>query len=102
MRGKQIRLILPWFLAAVVILGLFLGALSNLEQGRRDKEYQRIEDVVRRAAVTCYAAGGIYPPDLAYLKEHYGIQVNEEHYMVMYEPVASNLMPEITVLERES
>ena len=59
-----------------------------------------LEEVLRRAAVACYAAEGIYPPDLAYLEEHYGIQINEERYMVTYDALAENLMPDITVLDR--
>jgi hypothetical protein len=52
--------------------------------------------------VACYAAEGVYPPDLDYLKEHYGLQINEERYTVFYEIFAENLMPAITVLEKES
>ena len=34
-----------------------------------------------------------------YLEEHYGIQVDRERYTVAYDVFASNLMPDITVLE---
>lgn len=87
--------------AVTVILLLFFAGLSNLSKGRGEEERQQLEEAVRRAAVACYAAEGIYPPDLNYLKEHYGIQVDEASYLVVYEPVGSNLMPVITVLERE-
>ena len=88
----------------VVVLGLllFLGGISNLDRGRAEEGRQQLEEAVRRAAVACYAAEGIYPPDLDYLKEHYGIQVDEERYVVYYDVFASNLMPDITVLERDS
>ena len=49
--------------------------------------------------MACYAAEGRYPPDLEYLKEHYGIQVDEGRYTVRYDAFAENLMPDITVLE---
>lgn len=49
--------------------------------------------------MACYAIDGVYPPDLEYLKEHYGIQIDEDRYTVHYIPIAENLMPEITVLE---
>jgi hypothetical protein len=51
--------------------------------------------------VACYAAEGIYPPDLQYLKERYGIQVDEYRYTVYYNRFAQNLMPEVTVLENQ-
>jgi hypothetical protein len=57
-----------------------------------------LEEAVRRGAVACYAAEGMYPPDLAYLETHYGLQVDRERYTVIYEVFASNLMPDVTVL----
>ena len=49
-----------------------------------------------------YAAEGVYPPDLAYLEEHYGVQIDEERFTVSYVVFGSNLMPDITVLEQGS
>ena len=61
---------------------------------------RQLEQALRRGCVACYAAEGSYPADLDYLKEHYGIQVDETQYVVYYDLFASNLMPEITVLEQ--
>ena len=78
-----------------------MSAISNLQNGRDSEGRAQLEDAVRRSAVACYAAEGIYPPDLEYLEEHYGIQIDRERYTVMYEIFASNLMPDVTVLENE-
>ena len=56
---------------------------------------------LRRGCVACYAAEGIYPQDLEYLEEHYGVQVDGDRYVVHYEIFAQNLMPDITVLENK-
>ena len=87
--------------AAVVVL-CFMTGLSNLTAGRTEEDKAQLEQALRRSAVACYAAEGIYPPDLAYLKEHYGLQIDEEKYTVIYEVFASNLMPDITILENET
>ena len=87
--------------AALVVLLMFTSALSNLRDGRVSEGRQQLEDAVRRGAVACYAAEGVYPPTLEYLEEHYGIQVDRERYTVIYEAFASNLMPDVTVLENE-
>ena len=78
---------------------LFFIGVSNLTQGRSEEDRQQLEQVLRRAAVACYAAEGIYPPTLSYMEEHYGIQIDRERYTVMYEAYGSNLMPDITILE---
>lgn len=61
---------------------------------------QQLETLLRRTAVSCYASEGFYPPSVEYMKTHYGLQFEEERYMVHYERFASNLMPDITILER--
>ena len=100
MRTKPFRIGPVLFLPALLaVLLVFLSALSNLNGGRHSEGREQLEEAVRRSAVACYAAEGIYPPDLAYLEEHYGLQVDRERYTVVYDVFASNLMPDITVLE---
>ena len=84
---------------AAAALFCFSTALDGLENGREAEDMRQLEEAVRRGCVACYAAEGRYPPDLEYLKEHYGIQVDEERYTVRYDAFAENLMPDITVLE---
>ena len=88
---------------AVLILAVllwFFTAVGNLSQGSAEEGRQQLETALRRAAVACYAAEGVYPPTMDYLTDHYGVQVEEEKYIVFYEIFASNLMPDITVLEK--
>lgn len=103
MKKQTRKLNIPLFLLpllAVAVLLVFLASLSNLEQGRSEEDKRQLENALRRASVACYAAEGIYPPNLDYLREHYGIQIDETRYMVVYDVFASNLMPDITVLEQ--
>ena len=77
------------------------------QKNKQEKPFQnnhgkeQLEQVLHKTAAACYAAEGIYPPDLEYLEEHYGIQVDRDRYTVMYDVFASNLMPDITVLETQ-
>lgn len=89
------------FFPAAVLLALlcFLTALTGLEKDQGEEARRRLETSIRRAAVACYAAEGIYPPDLDYLEEHYGLQIDRDRYTVFYQIFASNLMPDITVLQ---
>lgn len=92
-------LLLP-VLALAVLLG-FASAVSNLDGGRADEDLRRLEDALRRGCVACYAAEGVYPPDLEYLEDRYGVQVDDTRYVVYYDIFAENLMPDLTVLELE-
>ena len=86
-------------MAAVLLF--FLSALTRLEQDRRTVQKERLFAALQRTAAACYAAEGAYPPDLAYMQKHYGLRFDETRYMVIYEVFASNLMPDITVLEKK-
>lgn len=87
-------------LAAALVLFVFLLGISRLEQGRQEQGVRQLEDVLRRAAVACYALEGFYPPDVDYLRENYGVVIDENRYRVHYDRFASNLMPDITVVEK--
>lgn len=85
---------------AIIVLVFFLISVMELENTRQEMGKQQLEDALRRAAVACYAAEGFYPPNVTYLVQHYGLQYDETAYKVHYEVFASNLMPEITVVEK--
>ena len=80
-------------------MGDTVSAATLLSLLEGDDE-QQLEDALRRTAVACYAVEGFYPPDVDYMVQHYGLQYDEDSYRVHYEIFASNLMPEITVVEK--
>lgn len=91
-----------WFPALCVgILLFFVTAVSGVKDGNREEEKLQLEEAIRRGVITCYAAEGMYPSDFSYVKEKYGIVVDESRYLVVYDAFAENLMPDITVLERD-
>ena len=96
---KIIKTVLIPVIAAAFIL-CFTNAVSDVRQTQKHQGKEQLELVLKITAAACYAAEGIYPPNLEYLEEHYGIQVDRERYTVVYEVFASNLMPDITVLEK--
>ena len=92
-------LLLPAIAAAVLVF--FAAALDSLSTGRDEEDLRQLEEALRRSCAACYAAEGVYPPNLEYLEDHYGIRVDEERYAVFYTAFADNLMPEITVVVRK-
>lgn len=88
-------------LAAAAIILCFLSGITNLSQGHTQEGKQQLEDALRQAAVACYATEGFYPPSVDYLQAHYGLQIDDQRFIVRYIAFAENLMPDITVLEIE-
>lgn len=95
---KNVLKLIAILLAAILIAAVFLHALNRLDEGRTALGREQLEQAIRRAAAACYAAQGAYPSTLSDLQQHYGIQYDESQYTVHYEAVASNLMPDITVV----
>ena len=103
MGRNRISAIFRWLAAALaaLCLVLFISSLASVDRQQGEEGRQQLETALRRAAVACYAAEGVYPPTVEYLQQHYGVQIEEERYIVFYEIFANNLMPDITVLEKE-
>ncbi|MBQ2782818.1 MAG: hypothetical protein IJO41_06160 [Oscillospiraceae bacterium] len=103
MGRNRISAIFRWLAALLAALCLifFITSLASVDRQQGEEGRQQLETALRRAAVACYAAEGVYPPTVEYLQQHYGVQIEEERYIVFYEIFANNLMPDITVLEKE-
>ena len=92
---------LLWPLLGVLVLAVLV--LSVFRHPKTDLENSgalAIREAVQRSALQCYAVEGVYPPNLQYLKDNYGLQVNTEDYYISYEAFASNLPPTVKVVNR--
>ncbi len=90
-------------MAAVLAAAVFClnKGVQKLGNGGQAENLKQIDSSIRKATLTCYAVEGVYPPTVDYLKENYGIQIDEEKYTVYYEIFGDNIMPEITVMEKQ-
>ena len=92
---KRILLGFVIIISAVLIAGIYyIGNLGN-EQG-----ILLTREAAVRTAVQCYAIEGIYPPDVAYMEEHYKFSYDKSKYYIHYDAFASNIMPTIVVYEK--
>ncbi len=100
-RSSARNLLISAALFAAVIL-LFQTAVSSLSTRTEAEELQTLQAAVTRGITYCYATEGTYPPSLAYLKEHYGLTYNEDKYFVDYQPMGTNIMPDVTIIRRRA
>ncbi len=90
-------------LPLVVFLGFicFLAfGLAGLRDTASKEGLETLKTSVMRGAIQCYAIEGMYPPGIAYLEDHYGIIVDHNKYIVHYDAFASNILPDIMILEK--
>lgn len=99
-RRAHLRGVCLSLLAFALIALIFVYALTRVGDHSQSEQEALIRDALRRALVTCYAVEGQYPPDVEYLKRHYGLSVDTENYFITYDAFASNIMPDVNVLRK--
>lgn len=88
-------------LVAIIVICSAVFVLDYVGRKSSDSFLKSTKDAIARAAVSCYAIEGIYPADISYLKDHYGLMINESKYAVYYIAYASNIMPDIDVVPKK-
>jgi hypothetical protein len=89
-----------WILLALILLAaLVFGLVSAAgSENGRDNAAAAIRRTVESSARQCYVIEGVYPPDLEYLEQNYGLQINTNEFYVSYEIYASNQPPTVKVV----
>ena len=91
-----------WSLLFVVaVLGILSMSQAKLSDKVQDTQAQFVADSVRRSAISCYAIEGRFPSTtegVRYLEEHYGLVVDHKRYVVYYESLGDNIIPQIRVI----
>lgn len=97
---SHIASLLPALLLAVTLC-ILIAASASLASTNRDRETEILSNALDRSITQCYALEGSYPPDLDYLKEHYGLTYNSDRYFIDYRYIGSNLRPNTIIIERD-
>ncbi|MBR5090154.1 MAG: hypothetical protein IK093_12070 [Ruminiclostridium sp.] len=89
---------------AVLFIAVMVWFLVGLERTRVSTDDQRLRNVrqsVVNGAVLCYSVEGVYPESLDYLKENYGLEYDENRYLVHYKYVSADIRPSIMVYDND-
>ncbi|MFR7591719.1 MAG: hypothetical protein ACLUVC_09765 [Longibaculum sp.] len=84
----------------IFIVGL-IYAFQIANQYSKTQDLNRIQETITQLCLKCYSIEGHYPKDIHYLKEHYGLLLNEKEYQVTYHRDGDNLQPVIRVYAKE-
>ncbi|MFQ6860834.1 MAG: hypothetical protein ACLROI_09580 [Beduini sp.] len=93
------RTIIKILFAGAVIFLIWIG-FQEASQYSQKEDLQRISETIEELSLKCYSIEGRYPKDVSYLKEYYGLLVNEEDYNILYHYEGDNLKPTIRVSKK--
>lgn len=97
-KGK-LKILIP--VCVCLVMAVLLWNSSNrifTETQKRQEESTK--NAVIKGAVQCYSIEGRYPESLSYLEKHYGVTYDKDKFIVSYEIMGSNRMPQVTVIRR--
>lgn len=94
---KNLYLAIAIFFAALCV---FWYGFSHISQANDTQNLKTMRAAIQKSIVSCYAIEGVYPPDVRYLEEHYGIVINHSRYIIRYDSAGANIMPSVEVLEK--
>ena len=101
MRKKRFfNLTIASTLFCILWIAGFVVAVNRLEQNAAGEQRRALEAAIERDITSCYALEGMFPPDLEYLKQHYGLSYDEALFFVDYRPIAANIRPDYIIIER--
>ena len=87
-------------LIITAVTGITFAAIINMEHESVDKQAARLQEILKKAAIKCYALEGAFPDDIYYLK-NYGVLFDNGKFYFRYEMNGiSNYMPDIYVIPR--
>ncbi len=97
-KNKKLR-----YVSLIFVIAFIFMCIANIDgfwDGKQEKSTKSIEDAVRKMALECYALEGSFPPSVEYLKENYGLIVNNDAYFYHYQANGSNMPPDIKVMKK--
>ena len=102
---SQSRGFQPQMLVALVVLlsvlFMIVFGIHNFSNRVDERQAAYLEQCVTRSAIQCYVIEGRFPSTeegVAYLVDNYGLQIDRKRYVVYYESIADNILPQIRVI----
>lgn len=94
---RRFRISFPILLFPILFLVFWL-MLHSISQSTIERQKESLENAIQRDIIHCYALEGYYPPSLSYLEDHYGLTYDKNLFFVDYQPIGSNMRPDVTIL----
>ena len=88
-------------LTFVLFFSLLSAGFYSISKNNISQQKESLEKSLKRWILQCYALEVRYPDTLHHLLNDYGNVYNINLFEVKYEAIASNIMPNVTVLEKK-
>jgi penicillin-binding protein-related factor A (putative recombinase) len=101
---KLLKSISPGFIFSILFFAalatVLFVAVANSDKGYEKERQNAAANALRNAVISCYAIEGMYPPNVQYMKDNYGLSIDEELFIIHYIPNAENRMPDFEIVPK--
>ena len=101
---RLLKKISPGYLFSTLFFAALAAVLfitvSNSDKGYEQERQRVAETALRSAVINCFAIEGMYPPDVQYMKDNYGLAIDEKIFIIHYEYEGDTLMPHFMIVPR--
>lgn len=89
---------LNYIIFCALLIALFLYGVNRFSEDTISYQEDTLILALQKDIAQCYAIEGFYPPDLDYLKDHYGLIYDTDIFTIDYAAFGSNIYPNVTIL----
>lgn len=86
----------------IAVIALFVYGISAVSNSSVVNDQEILSEAVNRDIVHCYCIEGMYPPNISYMEDHYGLIYDKDKFIVDYEYIGANIMPKVTIIRKSN
>lgn len=84
----------------VTILIIFIGGISTISNSSVVNDKEILTEAIERDIVHCYCVEGMYPPNVKYMENHYGLTYDKDKFIIDYEYIGANIKPNVMIVQK--
>ena len=103
-RKQEKKLNIGLIIGLTVTLLVIILIISGINQAKisiNSNAKERLEQAIKNIEIQAYSIEGEYPHTIAEMEEKYGLRYNKERFFVDYDIIASNILPDIFIVDKE-
>lgn len=98
--SPKVRSGINYAIVCIILIVLFWIGVNNFYKSTVSYQEDTLILVLQKDIAQCYAIEGFYPPDLDYLRDHYGLVYDSDIFTIDYTAFGSNIYPDVTILNK--
>jgi len=85
----------------IAVISIFIFGISSVSNSSVVNDKEILSDAIQHDIIHCYCIEGMYPPNVRYMQEHYGLTYDDSKFIIDYEYIGANIMPKVMIIPKQ-